>query len=198
MKNNIDSRTVFTDALETLGTIIGENEKRDAVHLAVEPVICGNHSLSPGDRIKIGKDGKAYLSGYGSAIGIVDPFLTDEVYEGQRFWLIVMPRQITSLRHVWTHPAFDDVKDDIAIESAAQKRVSEKWMQEFADDLGVSYSRLIEQAKHYGGQKERDGWDFWSHPEFEGHYICDEFWEHFENITGVKPVNTANFLTCSC
>ena len=33
-----DKRSVTTDALEPLGTIIGEGEKRDAIHLAVEPM----------------------------------------------------------------------------------------------------------------------------------------------------------------
>lgn len=42
-----DNRKVTTDALETLGTIIGTSEGRDAIHLAVEPVEAGER-LSPG------------------------------------------------------------------------------------------------------------------------------------------------------
>lgn len=33
--SNAEKRSVSTDALETLGKIIGPNEKRDAIHLAV-------------------------------------------------------------------------------------------------------------------------------------------------------------------
>lgn len=197
MKNNTDSRTVFTDALETLGTIIGENEKRDAVHLAVEPVICGLATLQPGYPIKIGSDGKAHYEG-SSPVGIVDPFLKNPVYPGERFWLVVMPRQITSLRHVWTHPDFDDVKDDIDTEQLLEKKVSIAWMKNYAEELGVSYVRLMEKAEYYGSQSGGCRWDWWSSPDFEGHYISDEFWEHYENITGIKPVNTDNFLSCSC
>lgn len=36
-----DKRSIHTDALHTLGTIIGEGEKRDAIHIAVEPCIAG-------------------------------------------------------------------------------------------------------------------------------------------------------------
>jgi hypothetical protein len=33
----IEKRTVTTDALETLGTIITNAERRDAIHIAVKP-----------------------------------------------------------------------------------------------------------------------------------------------------------------
>lgn len=38
MTTNKDKRTVTTDALETLGKIHEREEKRDAIHLAVEPI----------------------------------------------------------------------------------------------------------------------------------------------------------------
>ena len=96
-----DKRTPHTDALETLGMIHQHDEKRDAIHLGVEPVEAGEQ-LAVGATIGI-KDGKAYQSTKRNgikALGIVDPFLENKVLPGQRFWLVVMPRQITSLRPV--------------------------------------------------------------------------------------------------
>jgi hypothetical protein len=43
-----NARSVATDALATLGTIIDDTQKRDAIHIAVEPVIAGER-LRPGD-----------------------------------------------------------------------------------------------------------------------------------------------------
>lgn len=101
-----DKRTVTTDALETLGMIHFKSEGRDAIHLAVEPVTAGEF-LKPGQHICI-VDGVA-RAGWTKGVcptGIVDPFLPEDVQEGQRFWLVVYPRMITSLRHVWEHPSF--------------------------------------------------------------------------------------------
>lgn len=108
-----DKRTVSTDALETLGMVHFKPEARDAIHLAVEPVEAGEE-LKPGEDIGIGDDGKAYgsdMANHGfKRVGIVDPFLPRNVQPGERFWLVVYPRMISSLRHVWDHPDFPEGK----------------------------------------------------------------------------------------
>jgi hypothetical protein len=104
-----DQRTVDTDALATLGTIIDDRAKRDAIHLAVIPAFAG-HQLSPGRRVSFHR-GVAYEDEqiHGDVVvGIVDPFLVNDVSKGERFWLVLLPRTIQSLRHVWSHPAFPD------------------------------------------------------------------------------------------
>lgn len=113
-----DKRSVFTDALETLGTIIDENQKRDAIHLAVEPVVAKEH-LVAGDHVTV--DGRKSLPYSSEAVGIVDPFLKRNfslylnfVREGERFWLVLYPRTIKSLRHVWEHPAFPPSEVQVA------------------------------------------------------------------------------------
>lgn len=109
-----------TDALDTLGTLIGEECKRDAIHLAVMPVVAGEELL-PGHHVGL-TDGLARASVVGEFLGIVDPFLMGKVREGERFWLFIYPRKITSLRHVWEHPGIPDepVKEAIDMEKVRQ------------------------------------------------------------------------------
>lgn len=124
-----DTRSPITDALETLGMIHFKKEKRDAIHLAVEPVTASCR-LRPGERIGI-VNGYAYPVGYRYVPcineeapsedgvnrvgftrvnvpyqGIVDPFLTTDVQEREKFWFVMKPREVRSLRHVWEHPDF--------------------------------------------------------------------------------------------
>jgi hypothetical protein len=104
-----DSRTVHTDALETLGMVHTSQQHRDAIHLGVEPVVAGM-DLVAGTHVFL-ENGKAYSEGVRThaaqkLVGIVDPFLKVDLEQGDRFWLVVYPRQITSLRHVWEHPDF--------------------------------------------------------------------------------------------
>lgn len=105
--NPADKRTPHTDALDTLGSVIGPNEKRDAVHLAVVPAVAA-HRLYPGDHVGFyyGTNTAVKVTGNGAPkrIGIVDPFLEGRIEKGDMFWLMIYPRKITSLRHVWTHP----------------------------------------------------------------------------------------------
>jgi len=88
-----------------LGAIIDGPCGRDAVHVAVAPVEA-SCELKPGTHVRLTSSGKATYCKPEMAIGIVDPFLTESVKEGQRFWLCLLPGTITSLRHVWTSPAF--------------------------------------------------------------------------------------------
>jgi hypothetical protein len=102
--------TVSTDALDTLGTCpIPENSGRDAIHLAVEPVICGPDWLEPGQHVAIA-NGVALAADRYMATGIVDPFVNRTIRPGEKFWFVVLPRTITSLRHVWSHPAFPEAQ----------------------------------------------------------------------------------------
>ena len=75
---------------------------RDAVHVAIAPTTAACE-LRPGQHV----DQHGRPEGPGAVpVGIVDPFLREPVAAGQRFWLFLYPNTVTSLRHEWTHPAF--------------------------------------------------------------------------------------------
>jgi hypothetical protein len=185
-----------TDALATLGNILDEHAGRDVIHLAVEPVIAGN-PLRPGERVRL-DNGKAVTASIDEAIGIVDPFLRGNIATGDRFWLVVNPRTITSLRHVWSHPAFSDQDVSPAVDS---RSTSEKWMREWAmkhvsedyygDSVSVgedaAYAFAIEAGhrQHIGPYEDaRD-------------YIDSEWWSHWESITGCVG-RRGEYFSCSC
>ncbi len=90
-----------------LGEEPATDARRDAVHIAVAPVVAGM-SLDPGEHVAIDTDGTAWTSPPIKAmtIGIVDPFRQGMVRKGERFWLFLYPNTVTSLRHVWSHPSF--------------------------------------------------------------------------------------------
>lgn len=144
-----EPRSVITDALRTLGTIIGPDEKRDAIHLAVEPVIA-NMRLTPGDHIRI-TNGRADRVAVGKGQGIVDPFIHGTIPEGARFWFVMYPRQVTSLRHVWSHPEFPD-EGSGAPESTGNRAASRAWLLEYVGRVKRYDVEGIEAFGDYKGQ----------------------------------------------
>jgi hypothetical protein len=90
-----------------LGRLIEDGDRRrDAIHIAIAPVTAAER-LMPGQHVGLIREDNLELVGpCDRTIGIVDPFLSDKVEPGQRFWLFLYPGTIAGLRHVWTHPAF--------------------------------------------------------------------------------------------
>lgn len=92
-----------------LGQTPGDDARRDAIHLAVVPVVT-RFSQAPGRRV--GLTGRRVGNDYevdtcvGEPVGILDPYRQGEVPAGGRCWLFLFPGTITGLRHVWSHPAF--------------------------------------------------------------------------------------------
>jgi hypothetical protein len=99
------------ETLESIGKLLTKPMSRDAVHIAVVRVTAGPvEVLKPGQHVHLGGNFTAVSYANGEPAGIVDPYLTDEVTEGQSFWLFLYPGTITSLKHVWTHPDIPDIK----------------------------------------------------------------------------------------
>lgn len=90
-----------------LGKLIENGEtRRDAIHVAIAPAEA-SEDLQPGQHV--GLDGGPDHA-WGKAdkkIGIVDPYLTDTVKKGERFWLFLYPGTVIGMRHYWKHPSFE-------------------------------------------------------------------------------------------
>jgi hypothetical protein len=185
-----DKRSVSTDALETLGTII-EDGGKDAIHLAVLPVTAGE-ALKPGQDISF-NEGIAYTS-KGKMVGIVDPFLKKKVKPGEKFWLIVYPRQITSLRHVWEHPDFP-ASINTELNPEEKKAETEQWIREFVrDNDSPSYEELIQ--AYLDGHADTENFYF-SGIDAHGE-IPNEFWDNMEIVLGKKIKHRPEYFSCSC
>ncbi len=200
-----DKRSVHTDALATLGLpeidVDGVPAARDAIHLAVEPVIAGA-LLKPGERVVLRKteEGlRAFRGDVSNGVGIVDPFLVKAVKKGQKFWLVLNPRTITSLRHVWAHPAFDSEVEstkgtELLTKISDPKETSKAYLESVAETLDVTLSALIRHAEEF----EANGTWWVSGGDFEGIGVGNDFWKHLSVYTGKEYKSEGNFLSCSC
>lgn len=172
-----------------LGTLIDGKAGRDAIHIAIAPVVAieklhaGQHIGFPNDGDTVNVSGSA-----NKLIGIVDPYLPAFVMPGQSFYMLLYPQTITSLRHEWTHPVFSAV--------TVEKGAAEIALRQFADVAGISYDELMDAAR-----------DYLDHDEYlieggrwEGFGIPEDFWDHFQTVTGraVPERDRGSFFSCSC
>ena len=198
-----DTGTLPGTALETYGKLLNGDAGRDAIHLAVYAVTT-DERLFPGQHVGIasfGDDGIKVSASAEALIGIVDPFLDGSIYPGQWFWLTLYPRTITSLRHEWTHPAFDvTVTATPAI--LDPKVQSEAWLRNYAEEIDETLNTLIQAADDW----VRDGDWFYGaerhgyRGKFEGIRTHPDFWHHYQAYKGVVVDlgKQENFFTCSC
>ena len=180
-----------------LGKALKGHEGRDAIHIAVAPA-CAGQRLHPSQHVRISDDDGdriAYAAAFGEvgSIGIVDPFLPHSLDEGELFYICLYPYSITSLRHVWTHPAFDEKPEPIVDRKAA----SEKWLREFIENADCPrYETVIAAAVN-----PVESWDD-EHLHFVDHdahgEIPPEFWDHVEIVTNKKIEKRAKFFSCAC
>ncbi len=96
-----------------LGKLVEAGAVRDAVHVAVAPVVA-KEKLAPGQ--PVGLDGTT-----AKPVGIVDPYLTAMVFPGQEFYLCLFPGTPISLRHDWQHP------DEVTPEQVVAGEPVKKW-----------------------------------------------------------------------
>lgn len=178
-----------------VGILLTGSIGRDAIHIAIAPVVSADAMLMPGQRIKLlaGTADQVVASSAKESLGIVDPFLTAPVTQGQRFYVWMHPNTITSLRHEWTHPVFDD----LPAAAVSKKDSSEAWLRQFCASADCpDYETVIAAAL------DVDDYDEYIH--FSGQdahgEIPPEFWDHIEIVTGktIPQQRRVSGFSCSC
>lgn len=191
------------DAVATMGMILPDDAGgRDAVHVAVFSAK-SRQKLFPGQDVSImsKENTDTIVSNNGNFIGIVDPFLKSAVPAGERFWVYLYPRTITSLSHKWGHPAFE--QEEAHYVPPATKIYSEQWMKNFILTSDCpDYDTLMEAVSQVADGNSGSSWDdeylFFEGSNAHGE-IPPEFWEHAANILGREIKGPkAKYFTCSC
>lgn len=178
-----------------LGKLIDSPQERDAIHVAVVPLIAGE-DLYCGTRFKLafGTTDVALKGNYNEkeAIGVVDPFLSDRIIirKGQQFWGLLFPGTVTGMRHHWRHPSFENIP--------VAKNEHEQWLRTFCDKYNFDFDELIEAGIGVNEYVVARGKDLHSSKELEtGEETL--FWEHLEGYTGRKfDLNHRQKLEWSC
>lgn len=184
-----------------LGLAPGPDSERDAIHVAVVPMVAA-YPLRPGQQVRLIDGGAGPAT---DIVGVVDPYLTDVVPKGGMFWLCLLPNTVTDMRHHWTHPAFDHAENIVGLPS---KEESEAWLRGFADTADCpDYDTLLKAASggviecidpaHYKTYTIDDDYLFFSGRDAHGE-IPSEFWDHVENITGKPCPSKPRLFSCSC
>lgn len=185
-----------------IGKLIVKKAYRDAIHVAIAPVVAGE-LLSVGQRVRL-RGGKAVAANNNISrdIGIVDPFLPFvHVQPGQRFWLFLHPGTIEDLRHEWSHPAFENSVPELAPadpEKMGPFNQSVMWLKSFAEDKAeITFGELMEGiAKFVEDDKQMcDGGKWMNLP------TPPELWLHYQLVTGTpldRVYDDHDLFTCEC
>lgn len=174
-----------------LGELIDAGQQRDAIHIAIAPVIAAE-KLSPGQDIGFVGDDRERVGASSQPIGIVDPFLKRMVYPEQRFFMFLFPQTVTGMRHHWEHPAFGPPVDNVAL----RIEVSTRWIKDFAVRINQTYQSLMAAAEQW---VEHSDWTYDNSETYKDYYEeFDEFWKHYEIVTGKAVEDKSVPFTCSC
>ena len=170
-----------------LGTIPDRGEARDAIHVAIIPMVA-SEMLRPGQRVGVISKGVAGPTV--KTLGIVDPYLLDVVPKGSAFWMCLLPGTVKGMRHHWVHPDFSE---------SEERSESETWLRAYAvlknnyDTPELAFERLIE------GLKTREL--FFNGSDLHGLYDINDIGDlqfHAEAYLGIKIDFNGFEFSCSC
>ena len=174
----------------TLGSLAPTDAGRDAIHIAVMPVMAAQ-ILMPGDHIGFFLGSVIEVIAVNrmvKGLGIVDPFLTAPVQVGERFLMVLYPRTITGLTHVWTHPDIPSPAPRNITDAAFAQQV----LTRFGNRVGWSYDNTVERLTDYA----ESGFQDFSND--EGIELDESVWDALEAITGMRCVHRTNYFSCAC
>jgi hypothetical protein len=212
MSNPFDRNKTKEAKLGELITEVGEQNQRDAVHIAIVP-IKAHARLRPGEAVGVTSDGKN--SAFNNVeVGIVDPYLKKAVEKGQTFWLFLYQGSVNTLRHEWTHPAFPSHPMEQTVEpvfagseeekklsyAEREKAMSEVWLRAYAMrvnhyyDPDEAYSVLVNDLK--SGTLVYHGTDMHS----RGELLNEAELKHHAEIVLGQTIDFDGFeyFSCSC
>jgi len=180
-----------------------ENPDRDAIHVAVVPMICNEDYMEPGAPVRLAFNSKDRIvnANYGGGIGIISPWMTERsinMRAGDKVWVLLNPGSIIGLRHDWTHPALDTPAKELS--------EAEAWLDAFAERWGFDYNHMIAVATNPSkkgdyGDRCIVAHDHDLHSAGELGHEHGEFWHWIEVLTGKKYDTEHRELvgwSCSC
>ena len=189
------------------GQLIEDDSKeRDAVHVAVVPVTA-DCTVFPGQHVGLQPGSDDCVCWSDNPIGIVDPFLKHRVERGDWFWLFLYPGTITSLRHMWSHPAFPAV--DTSVIDDPRVLAARRWFTDFcwrynASECCYEYPIGVAQLLDLGREAFKSGnWIECGNNQTMCEALREqsqEFWRNWSIIEGVEVPASGDGpgFSCSC
>ena len=135
-----------------LGTTPALDEERDAVHIGILPVYCGETKegekpLFPGDEVGVELINNKYYAkpaiGWKS-VGVVDPFLSKKapLVPGQRFYILMNPQSLYTIKHHWWHHNVPEVSISKEQEEYSEREAFEA-MTEFCERVNITFDEAL-------------------------------------------------------
>lgn len=178
----------MNDTQDKIGKLLQPGEERDAIHIAVLPVVA-EHELEPGQHVGVARrgGGEWLARGLTPLVGIIDPFLKErKVRQGQRCWVFLYPLTVTSIKHEWTLDAID---------GTSEQRTSRDWLERFADRTAIDIDELID------GMSKAEEVCFGTDDGPEEARYSDELWYHVSVVTGklfTPEHKESTHFRCAC
>lgn len=195
----------WAEAQTSVGEILTQDARRDAIHFAVAPVVAAD-DIRAGGHVGLLPDGRASC-GVATQIGIADPFLPRDIKAGERFWLFLYPNTITTLRHVWEHPAFTN---EVTPQEPANLAEARKRVEDFlaGADCALDCDEFIrvmrgeticrrDDDEYPTRIYRRDEYIHHSNTDAHGD-IPGDIWPHVEVLMGHPIKDRPEGFSCSC